>query len=74
MLNYSLMRGKLRSFDRALRICRLVRANTHFFEPQIIINYVPDAETWKGQKFVRFAGVMCNWWYLWIGLNKLKLN
>jgi hypothetical protein len=38
------------------------------------MGFVPDAETWKGQKFVRFAGVMCNWWYLWIGLNKLKLN
>jgi len=30
-------------------------ANTHFFEPQFIINFVPEAEIWRVMKFVRCA-------------------
>jgi hypothetical protein len=41
-------------------------ANTIFFEPQLILDFVPDGEIWEDWKFVGFAGVIWNFGILGI--------
>ena len=43
---------------RRLRIYRLAMANAHFFEPQFIVNFVPESKIWRGRIFVRCADVI----------------
>ncbi len=53
-------------------VYRLAMANTHFYEPYFILDFVPECGISRSRKFVRCTDEIRNFWILWIGLNRLN--
>ena len=67
LLNYGLMRGKIRSFDCDNDFLDLPWRIYTFFSQYFFLDFVPESKIWRTWKFVRCANEMWKiaWWWIY---------